>query len=162
MKRSSRPFALAAIALAAITLAALTGCSLTNQQTTQLEYRPADGEQVDLGGVGVYSMVLVTASADDPGTFIGRVVNTTLEPQIVSLTGTGDAVFEAEVEVAPRETLDLGPEAEQVLVEPAGAAPGRTVPVRVAVGEEAADVLVPVFDDTFDYYADLVPDGSAG
>lgn len=159
MKRSSRPVALAALALA---VSGLTGCSLTNQQTTQLEYQPADGEQVDLGGVGVYSLLMVAASAEEPGNLIARVVNTTGEPQTVTLVGTGAATFEAEVEVEPNETLDIGPEGEQVLVEPAGEIPGKLVPVMVSVGEESEEVTVPVFDDTFDRYADLVPEAATG
>lgn len=159
MKRSSRPVVLAALALA---VTGLTGCSVTNQQTTQLEYQPADGENVDLGGVGVYSMLLIAASAEEPGNLIARVVNSTGEPQTVTLVGTGAAVFEAEVEVEPNETLDIGPEGEQVLVDPAGEIPGKLVPVAVSVGEQSEEVTIPVLDDTFDYYSDLVPEATAG
>ena len=157
MKRIPRPVALAVLALA---VAGPSGCSLTNPQTTQLQYRPSDGEAVDLGGVGVYSLLLVAASADDPGTLIGRVVNTTSEPQTVTLVGTGAAAFDVEMEVEPRETLDIGPEAEEVLVEPAGEGPGRVVPITVSVGQETEEITVPVLDGTFDHYADLVPEGS--
>jgi len=159
VKRSSRPVVPAALALA---VAGLTACSVTNQQTTQLEYQPADGEQVDLGGVGVYSMLLIAASAEEPGNLIARVVNSTGEPQTVTLVGTGAAAFETEVEVEPNETLDVGPEGEQVLVEPAGEIPGRLVPVVVSVGEETEEVTIPVLDGTFEYYADLVPEATTG
>ena len=157
MKRSFRRLAPAAVALA---LCGLTGCSLTNPQTTQLDYVPSDGALLDLDGVGVYSAVLVAASADDPGNLVARVVNTTSEPVSVTLTGTGAAEFDVEVEVGPGETLDIGPEAEQVLVEPAGEIPGKLVPVQVTVGEQTGEMTVPVLDDTFEAYADLVPTGA--
>jgi len=157
VKRSLRRLAPAAVALS---LCGATGCSLTNPQTTQLDYVPSDGALLDLGGVGVYGAVLIAASADDPGNLVARVVNSTDESQAVTLTGTGAAEFDIEVEVEPNETLDIGPEAEQVLVEPAGEIPGKLVPVEVTVGEQSGTLTVPVLDDTFDAYADLVPTGS--
>jgi hypothetical protein len=144
-------------AVVALSLWGVTGCSLTNPQTTQLQYTPADGALLDLGGVGVYGAVLVATSAQDPGNLVARVVNSTNEPQAVTLTGTGAAEFDIEVEVEPRETLDIGPEAEQVLVEPAGEMPGKLVPVEVTVGEQTGTLTVPVLDGTFEAYADLVP-----
>ena len=154
MKRMHRPAALA------LAITCVTGCAtITNQQTTELQYVPADGSIARLPGVGVFSAMLLATGPDEPGTLIARIVNSTSEPQSVSLTGTGAAVFDEQFVVEPRSTLDIGPDGEELVVEPAGEQPGKLVPVTVSTSEGTVDITVPVLDDTFEKYADLIPTG---
>lgn len=157
MKRSSRRLATVAAVLA---LGAVSGCSATSTPITQLAYAPTDGAMAsvtEVGGVGVYNVILLTDSAQEPGRLIGRVVNATDEPQTLNLTGTGDAQFTAQVQVGAGQSLVLGPDDEDVLVEPSGAVPGTTVPVQVTTDTAVTEISVPVLDGTFDFLTDLVP-----
>lgn len=159
--RLSRPLGVAMIALAAVSTA---GCTFTTQQTTELYYEPADGVEALLGpDVVVSSVLIVTDEQGAPGNLIARVVNSGIEPARV-LLASEEAGVEVTVTAEPGETVEIGPEGEQVIVESVDAVPGTLVPFVAALpdGELAFEILVPVFDETFPRYAELVPEVDTG
>lgn len=156
MTRIPRPAALAVLALVALTSA---GCSVTNPQTTRLPYMPADGVENRLSPtITVTSLLIAAADAEGPGQLVARVTNSGTDPASVTFSGTGDAQVDLTVRVDGGETVDVGPQGREAMVEPVGTVPGGLVPVSVALeGGQPVELEVPVLDSTLEPYATLVP-----
>lgn len=145
----------AAFAAAALTA---TGCAVTSPQATAFEYSPGDGIVEAVGPVSLNNVLIVAESADDPGRLLGTLVN-----------GSGDDVtVEVAVEGADPVSIDipaggevaLEDDANEQLVEPAGAGPGLTTPVTFTAAGETHEDQLPVLDHTFPRYAEFIPGGA--
>ena len=157
MKRIPRPLAVSVLALA---VAGLTGCSWLSEQTTALEYTPAEGSQVDLeAGVGVRNALFVSSGEDAPGTLVATVVNSGTEDATVRIEG--EAV-QGTVDVPAGESVRIGPdEDQQIVADTMGARPGELVSLQVTSGETRVELPVPVLDGSSAELADLVPTATA-
>lgn len=124
---TARPRRLAAAGLTAAAALLLSGCQITSPVTTDMIYDPADGVSVDVGGVAVRDLLVVSEGQGAAGMVSGLVVNNTDEPVQVTLT------------------LDVDGQAQELQ-------PVIEVPVAGAVrldgmgGEDSTAVTVPVVD----------------
>lgn len=120
-----------------------------------------DGLSVELGDVRLSNVLVLTASRGQPGTVLGAIDNDAAEPAEVSIgLAAGDAATTVPVE--PGEVVLLGPRDESVPIPAVPARPGATVDLDiVSPGHGSTTVSVPVLDDTFPRYADLVPEPTA-
>lgn len=160
MTRPPRPAALAAVILAAVVTA---GCSATNPLATTIEYAPSDGVEGRSGDLTLTSVLIVTDEEGAPGNLIARAVNDGNDPIGMVLSGSDEAEFEYSLDVAPNDTVDIGPEGQQVLIDSVDAVPGALVPVTATIdGGEPIELTVPVLDGTLEEYADLVPTDAPG
>lgn len=159
MTRPPRPPVLAAVLLAAVVTA---GCTATNSQTTMGDYTPSDGVEGRSGNLTLTSVLIVASEEGAPGNLIARAVNGGDDPIGLTLSGSDEAAFEYTVDVAPNDTVDIGPEGQQVLIDSVDVVPGALVPVTATVdGGETFELTVPVLDGTLEEYADLVPTDAA-
>jgi hypothetical protein len=151
--RPARGRNLRAAALALAAAAALAGCSATNTITTQTDDEVSDGVGVDLGPVRAGNVLVLTAAEGEEGTVVGYVANAGSGAVEVAIGAGTDATT---VEVPAGGTALLGPEHEEVVVDPAGA-PGSTMDLTFTVrGGRTATVPVPVLDGTLPEYAELL------
>ncbi|GAB2694809.1 hypothetical protein [Thalassiella azotivora] len=153
MNRIARPVTLAAAALVAL---GLSGCSLTSQQTTQLQYTPSDGSQLDLqDGVGLRNAILVSEGRGEPATLVATVVNDGPEDVTVLIEGGGLA---GDVEVPAYGTTRIGPDQDTTLrVDSLDVWPGELVTLAIATPGAADELDVPVLDGTLEELGDYLP-----
>lgn len=152
---------LAAVAVGATLL--LSGCSELSPQTTQLQYAPSDGAQVDLGDVGVRNALFVVADdATDasPANAVLTLVNSGTAPASVELSaGNGGSTT---VQVPANGSVAVGPGQETTWeLAQVGAIAGLSVPMTITAGQEQVVLQVPVLDGTLPEYATLAPSAPA-
>ena len=158
VRRSRAGRVLAATAGLAV---ALSGCSATNQITTRNDYAASDGVRSQLGDVALGNLIVLTSAEGAPGTLIGSVTNGGQGDVEVTL-GVGDGAGQGSIELAPGETVLLGPDQDVELeIDAVPAPPGAFVDVNVSSDQGGSSTVgVPVLDGTLPEYADLVPAGS--
>lgn len=146
---------LSAAAVAALLTA--TGCSAINPvATADVGYAPADGIVVQMGEIDLTNMLIVATGAEEEGRLLGSIENGFAEDVTVRVD-TGVAT--AQIEVAAGETVLLE-EAEPVILDPAGEAPGLMIDTEFSAAGLSVEDSVPVLDHTFPRYAEFVPGGA--
>jgi hypothetical protein len=157
VKRIPRTLALTTLALA---VAGLTGCSEFSEQTTTLQYAPADGTQLDLGdNVGVRNAILLSDGNGEPGSLLVTVYNYGRDGATVTFAGNG---IDGSFPLDPGQVLMIGPEGEEQLrVDSVSERPGELVPLQVSAGSTTEELKVPVLDGTQPEFEELVPTATA-
>ncbi|HST72082.1 MULTISPECIES: hypothetical protein [Kocuria] len=146
---------LSAAAVAALLSA--TGCSAINPvATADVGYAPADGIVLEMSTVQLTDMLIVAKDAESPGRLLGSISNISGDPVTVSVNAGGAT---AQVEVPAGETYLLENETP-VILDPAGADPGRMVKTEFSASGESGTESVPVLDHTFERYAEFIPGGA--
>lgn len=154
-RKSLKRAGLSAAAVAALLTA--TGCSAINPVATAgVGYAPADGIVVQMGELKVTDLLIVAQDADTEGRLLGSLTNNA-EQDITVTVDTGAAT--GEIAVPSGTTLKLS-ETDPVLLDPAGAIPGRMVETEIRAAGESVTKSVPVLDHTFPRYAEFVPGGA--
>ncbi len=149
---------IASAAIGALVLFGATGCALVSTQATTIPYSPADGVNVPNGGpIDVRNVLIVANEEGTEGNLVAAIVNTTAEPQTLSIE-YGDGSAET-IRVKANEVISLGTEdTEPLLLENLDTEPGADIPMYFQSGDaEGVTVAVPVLDGSLDYLADLVP-----
>jgi hypothetical protein len=158
--RGARTIALAAVSATGALL--LAGCA---PSTTTLNYDPSDGTGVsvlgednrDLRGI---NLMVVSAGEGEAGNILGALANETADDASFTLETPGASPVT--VEVPAGDTVYLGTETgEAVELDAVDAAPGSYVDALLAVGSDAMEFKLPVFDGTLPEYADSLPSPSA-
>jgi hypothetical protein len=148
-----RPLVLAAAA--AFSVAGLSGCMELSEQTTQLQYAPSDGTQINVDGVGVLNALLVSEGNGSPANLVATVSNHTRDNATVTISGEG---LNARISVQGNDAVNIGPDGDQqVRVASLNARPGEMVNVQVDTGGQPQPFTIPVVDGTLPEYATLVP-----
>ena len=157
MEEARRALALPALAVAALVLVA--GCSATNPYTTTEGYQPADTEALTVGPVHVASLGVFTEAEGAPGSLVARIVNTTTEPQSLTMTAAGGSTLDETFTVAGSTTLAVGPDEDTVVIIPSvSERPGELIPMTLTASDGTTEeVTVPVLSNNFPMYATLVP-----
>ena len=145
---------LSAAAVAALLSA--TGCGYINDQATTMVYSPADGIVEQFGDVDLRNVLIVAAGAEEQGRVLGTVVNN--GDQEVTVTVDADGAT-AEVQIPANGSVELE-EAEPVVLDRAGAAPGLMVETEFTAAGESVRSSVPVMDHTYERYAEFIPGGA--
>lgn len=146
-------------AAAAAALFSATGCStvgINPVATADVGYAPADGIVVEMGELKVTNLLIVAESADAEGRLLGSLTNDSDEDITVTVDADGAT---AEVDVPAGSTLLLE-EAEPVILDRAGAAPGLMVETEIRAAGESTTDSVPVLDHTYERYAEFIPGGA--
>jgi hypothetical protein len=122
-----------------------------NPVTTDLPYEPADGVQADVGELAIRDLVLV-GGGGDAAIVSGAAINLGMEPitlQLAPQAQGGGAGAGTEIEVGPREQLDLSKEG--LRFEGLETKPGSIVPISVSTNGGTTIVNVPVLPATGAY-----------
>lgn len=143
-------------AAAAAALLSTAGCAYINPPATTMTYSPADGIVEQVGDVKLTNMLIVATAADAEGRVLGTLDNDGDEDVTLSMDVDGAT---AEVRIPANGTVDLE-EADPVVVDRAGAAPGLMVETVFTADGESLVEQVPVLDHTFPRYAEFVPGGA--
>lgn len=145
----------AAFAAAALTA---TGCAVTSPQATAMEYSPGDGIVEQVGPVSLNNILIVAESADDPGRLLGTLVNESGDDVTVEVAVEGAQPLSIDVPAGGEVVLE--DDANEELVEPAGAGPGLMVPVTFTADGQTHEDELQVLDHTFPRYAPFIPGGA--
>lgn len=149
---TSRRLASAALALAAAL--SLGGCAVMSPMQTTAPYSAGDGVPVDLGGVQIRGLVVVSGAQGEPGVLAGQVINNTGEATMLAIQSARQAPL-ATLDAEPGSTT-LGTDT-QVEIGPVDAIPGSMLPLIIATAAGGqASVSVPVLSPT-GYYESLTP-----
>ncbi|MDO5634233.1 MAG: hypothetical protein Q4G34_05130 [Micrococcus sp.] len=150
--RSARLRRAGVCSAAALALLTATGCSAVSPIATGIPYSPGDGKIIDMNGVGLRNVALVSLGEDEPGRFIGTAVNETDQDQTVEIT-VGDTTVEVPVEAGRSVSL----QEEDLEVETTGGNPGTYTEGTLSFGGASEDIRIPVLGPTQEEYRDLVP-----
>ncbi|KUG52205.1 MULTISPECIES: hypothetical protein [Kocuria] len=143
-------------AAAAAALLSTAGCAYINPPATTMIYSPADGIVERVGEVKLTNVLIVATAADAEGRVLGTLDNDGDQEVTLSMDVDGAS---AEVQIPANGSVSLE-EADPVVVDRAGAAPGLMVETEFTVGGESLTEQVPVLDHTFERYAEFVPGGA--
>ncbi len=137
----------------------VSGCAVFSPVQTDEPYIPADGVPLDIQGLSLRNLAVVTTTAGGDGVLVGQVVNETSSAVDVLFGIQGGAPASAPTTVAAYSGDTISDSAEQVqltISQPAGAMVMLTVTTR----EAGANVVnVPVLLDNR-FYEGLVGSGS--
>lgn len=136
---------------------ALSACSTTNPMTTTDSYAAADGVDVELGDLRIGNLLVLASAQDAAGTVLAALSNdgtSDIEVTIGLADGEGTSVS-----VPGGQTVVIGPQGRTpVELDAVPAAPGALVALTISSDRGGSTTeRVPVLDDTFPQYADLVP-----
>lgn len=147
----------ASLALSALIVTGATGCTFITNQATTMEYSPSDGVNVsDAGPVLVRNALIVADEAGDTGNLVGAFINSSNEPQTVTLD-LGDA-GQVAATLEGDAVMSLGATDDPLRLEGLDAPAGSMITVYVQSGDvEGVQVKVPIVDGTLPHYSDLVP-----
>lgn len=159
MSRLTKFGTLAAAAL--LVALPVSGCTFMAPQTTTKSYDASDGIGVTLGDVELRNAIVVAESADSPGRLIGTIVNqgSSAATLHVRAEHAGTTIVDDAVSVPAGGVVELGsgPSRDDVLLDPAGAAPGALLDVDFTAGGQERTAQVPVLDGTLEEYAPYLP-----
>lgn len=145
----------ALLAALVVSLLALTGCAVAVEEVDHAASN--DGLRVELGPLLMSNIMVLSPAEGQPGTVLGAVDNNGDDTVEVTI-GLTDEPIET-LDVAPGETVLLGPEDHPVSIESVPARPGATVDLIFTSSEGGSTTRsVPVLDGTFPRYEDLVPE----
>lgn len=131
---------------------ALVGCSTDEENLAA----SSDGFRIEVGALLMSNIMVLSAAEGQPGTVLGAVKNNGDDSVEVSVGLPGGQA--SSLEVAAGETLLLGPEDRSVRIPSMPVPVGATVELRLGSARDGSTtVAVPVLDDTFPRYEDLVP-----
>lgn len=153
---SARTTLRAALAVAlTVGLAATTaGCSEEDQYTEQAS---SDGVRLELGPLLLSDLMVVASEEGAPGVLLGAVSNDGDEPTRVTI-GLVDGPEAAGFDLDAGATVLLTPEDREIRFDTVPAPPGADVEIEVSSSAHGdATVRVPVLDDTFERYDEVVP-----
>ncbi|MCR2791773.1 DNA modification methylase [Microbacterium sp. zg.Y625] len=148
---------LASLALGAAVVVGATGCNMLAPQATTIAYSPSDGVNVPAPGpVDVLNAMVIANEDGSAGNFIAAFVNTSLEPQEITVAvQNGEAEI---IELAAGESVSLGVDVEPILFTDLGVPAGATVPMAFQTGMESGTVAeIPVLDGALPYYTEFEP-----
>ncbi|WP_144794447.1 hypothetical protein [Kocuria palustris] len=145
----------AAFAAAALTS---TGCAVTSPQATTDDYSPADGIVGQVGEVSVNNLLIAAESGDSEGRLLGTLVNESGDDASVEIAVEGASPVTVDVPAGGEVRFE--DDANEELVDPAGADPGLLVPATLTVGGETLEHELPVLDHTYPRYAEYIPGGA--
>ena len=154
---------LASLALAAAAAIGLTGCTFITPQSTQIQYSPGDGVNIDGSAPLEVRNVIVVANAEGTaGNLIAAVVNPTDDALTLRME-VGENRVPATVRVPANSVLSLGAQGEPPLeLEDFDAEPGTNVEIYFQSGDvNGISTEVPVVDGSLSYYTDLAPQPTA-
>lgn len=142
----------AAVSACLVVLLALVGCSSDDVDHAASN----DGLRIELGDLLLSDIMVLSTAEGAPGTVLGAVANDGDSVAGVALRLPGTKA--STVEVAPGETVLLGPEDHEIPLASVPARPGATVDLVVESARYGAKtVAVPVLDGSFPRYSELVP-----
>lgn len=148
------------VALAAATTVALSGCTFTAEIANLQPYDPSDGVSLDLEGVALRNVLLITDDGGEANLVVG-VENTTGDDiELVVQYGDPEArVTEVVTLPALPELSQIGSDpVNQVIVVDEAIVAGDLFPVYFQYGDQQGGVIeVPVLDGTLPEYELLVP-----
>lgn len=151
--------ALSALRLPAAATAALlvSGCSVFSPVQTNEPYIPAEGVPLDIPGLSLRNLLVVTGTDSPTGVLVGQVVNETSSSVDVRFGIEGGQAATESTTVAAYSGDTISDSSEQVELPGVPAPPGAVVTLTVSTPEAGENVVVvPVLlDDRF--YSDLVP-----
>ena len=132
----------------------LSACSVFSPAQTEYPYTPGDGVALDIGGVELENLVVVTPRRGATGVLVGQAVNETPHPVevTVALTGGGPP---ATISLAPREADGITSNPANVELGPVPDIPGSMVELDFSTSAAGhSTVLVPVLPPgpDLDYY----------
>ena len=141
---------LGASALAAAALLT-SGCAVFSPVQTDEDYLAGDGTQIDVPGLSLRNLVVVSQEDGGPGVLVGQAVNT--GDSAVQVTfGVAGAPAGDSATVPPRSTGPISPEPDSVVIASVPGAPGGMVDVIVTTREAGENIVaVPVLPPTGTY-----------
>lgn len=130
----------------------LSGCQAMSPIQTNVSYQAANGVAVDLGGVQIRDLLVISGAKGEVGTLSGMVVNKGAEPVTITFADANGGSALAKVPPGGQARLS-GVEGIEPLTLPAIAAPpGGILKVTVSTpAEGASEVSVPVLLPSGDY-----------
>lgn len=149
---------IASLAIGALVVFGTSGCAMFSTQATTIPYSPADGVNVPNNGpLDVRNVVIIADEEGSDGNLIAAIVNTTDEPQTLSIE-YGDGSSES-IRVKANQVLSLGSEdTKPLLLEDIDTMPGATLTMYFQSGDaEGVSVEVPVLDGSLEYLELLAP-----
>lgn len=157
MKRSSMSAAARTVLGVCVSVAAVgatAGCYQANQVTEQAS---SDGLRLELGELLLSDLMILAPAEGELGTLLGAVSNDGDQETEVTIS-LPDGQQAVTFDVDAGETVLLGPDEQRVGFEEVPDAPGAVVEILVSSTEDGeATRRVPVLDDTFERYDELVP-----
>jgi hypothetical protein len=150
--------------LAAVVLVGTSACTYMTPQGTVKISDVSDGINATVGAIEVRNAVLLSEDGET-GSLLLNLVNTSdngisvkLQYKDASSTKVNKNVF-----VGPGEVTSVGgADAKQLVLDNLDTAPGKLFPVFVQYDDVTGSQLqVPVLDESFDFYAGLLPSASA-
>ena len=148
--RTPRPTRRTGALVAAAAGLALAGCSVNSPTTTNVEYAPADGVELDGEVVDVRDLLVVSQGDGAPAVISGSVINTSAEPVTVTVSVDGTDLT-PEVTVEPESSARLdgtdpdGSDGQRLVLEALESPAGQNVEIRLEVeGGEALSTIAPV------------------
>lgn len=157
MKRSSMAVAARAALGVCVSLAAVGATAGCYQANAVTEPASSDGLRLELGDLLLSDLMVLAVGEGEPGTLLGAVSNDGDQDTevTISLPGGDQAVT---FDVDAGQTVLLGPDDQRVRFEEVPDAPGANVEILVSSTEDGEVTRrVPVLDDTFERYDELVP-----
>lgn len=155
-----------------IVAAALTGCAYGAPVQTSAVYDQADGSNVIFAvdgfeqGVSVRNALLLSLEEGGPGDFYGTVDNKTADSRTVQLEATGDdgtVAFDRTLTVPASSSVQVGTAGASdgsIAVTTVPGVPGENITLTVTVDGQTQESFLPILDDTFDRYDELLPEPS--
>jgi hypothetical protein len=150
--RAATALRLTAVATASL---AVSGCAVFSTVQTDEPYIPADGVPLNIPGLSLRNLAIVTGEADGPGVLIGQVVNESASAVDVQFGIQGGPEATGSTTVPAYSGDTLSGEVEQIEIPDVPAEPGGMVTLTVTTSEAGQNVvLIPVLLDNR-YYTDL-------
>lgn len=164
-REARKPRLIASVAVGAALLLGTSGCAMISPQATLIQYAPGDGVNVpDIGPLEVRNALILAEGEDEgePGGLIAAIVNSTDQDQTLRMQfGEGAGAQNETLRVPAKTTVSLGNPADgtpPLLLDEVDGPPGSTVPVYFQSGNaEGVLIMVPVLDQTLDYYQGILP-----
>ena len=136
----------------AISAALLTGCY---NHSEGAHNSVALGANLDLSGLQLRSLLIVTPGQNEPGRLLGTVFNTTAT-DIQMILADSDEQLPVKIPAQGHVEFDQSPLIFHSTQEP----PGARTDLRVTVKGQQASINVPIQNGTFDQYRPYVPSPS--
>ncbi|WP_247827400.1 hypothetical protein [Arthrobacter antioxidans] len=136
-------------ALTVMAAVAMTGCSAPEESMDAI----ATGEDGQVGGVELRSMLIVSAEEGGPGRLLGTLDNGSSAAVEVMISDSDDQVA-VTVPANGQYPLDTNEEILSTVEAP----PGALTEITLATPSETATLDVPVLDGTLDQYEPYLPD----
>jgi hypothetical protein len=162
------------LAAGLVVAAALTGCAYGAPVQSSAVYDQADGSNVIFAvdgfaqGVSVRNALVLTLEEGAAGSFYATLANETAEDRSVELEATGDdgtVAFRRTVDVPAASTVQIGTTEnadESIPVTSVPGAPGENITLTVTVEGQTQESFLPILDNTFPRYDELLSgDGAA-